>query len=206
MKKNEAFTLVELLVVIAIIGLLLAILLPAIGAVFGSSQRRVCQVSIQQIETSLRLYESDYRDYPPSTVAQLGLSKENKVNSGNESMVLCLSSKNKTDSYFEFKEDNLENNDFDSSPIPLSKLTGSIFQTNSLLELNDPWGNPYVYFHHRDLHSASQQEYNIGGQRTVVTPFSGQTKTGNFPGYGRYQIISSGPDMKIHSEDDIRSE
>ena len=205
LKIRAGFTLIELMVVIIILALLFSILIPAVSSIMTSSLRKASAVEIQQIENALRLYESDYRDFPPSTLKELGLKQENGINSGIESLVLCLSSRHKTASYYEFQEDKLENTDADISPIPLKVLVDSIFNTNALLELVDPWGNPYIYFHSRDLTATTKQLYNIGGTETLVTPYSGESKTGLFPGYGRYQILSSGPDNEIHSEDDVRS-
>jgi len=48
MKTNKAFTLVELLVVISIIALLLAILLPSLGAVKYQAKTVVCQTRVNQ--------------------------------------------------------------------------------------------------------------------------------------------------------------
>lgn len=201
----KAFTLIELLVVITILAILMGIILPALSSVVFKSQEKVCQVDISQIEIALKSYNSDFRDFPPSTVKALGLKEENNINSGNEALVLCLSSNLKTDTYYEFKDDNLENTDMDSSPVPLKTLTGSVFSTQDLLEVTDAWGNPYIYFHYRDLNSKTEQNYQINGEVQKAKPFAGKSKTGNFPGYGKFQIISAGKDGKIGTDDDIRS-
>jgi len=204
-KTDGGFTLVELLVVIAIIGILIAILLPTFRSALGRGQRTACIVEIQEIEKALHLYERDYMDFPPSSMAELGLIKENGINSGIESLVACLSSTSKDTEYFAFPDDRLENSDGDRSPIPLCKLTGSCFKNDALWEFLDPWGNPYIYFHSRDLNPKKSQIYIIQGKKTKVVPHLTPTKTGRIRGYGRYQVISCGLDGIPTTSDDLIS-
>jgi prepilin-type N-terminal cleavage/methylation domain-containing protein/prepilin-type processing-associated H-X9-DG protein len=60
----RGFTLVELLVVIAIIGILVALLLPAIQAARESARRSQCINNEKQIATALLNYESTYKKFP----------------------------------------------------------------------------------------------------------------------------------------------
>src|SRR3954447_14569446 len=64
-KSRRGFTLVELLVVIAIIGVLVALLLPAVQAAREASRRSKCQNSLKQIALSLHNYESTFNVFPP---------------------------------------------------------------------------------------------------------------------------------------------
>lgn len=67
---EQGFTLVELLVVIAIIGVLVAILLPAIQAAREASRRSACQNNLRQIGLALLNFESTNKELPVGAKSQ----------------------------------------------------------------------------------------------------------------------------------------
>jgi prepilin-type N-terminal cleavage/methylation domain-containing protein len=64
-RKPLGFTLVELLVVIAIIGILVALLLPAIQAAREAARRSQCTNSLRQLGIAMLNYESTKKGLPP---------------------------------------------------------------------------------------------------------------------------------------------
>ncbi len=74
--KLRGFTLVELLVVIAVIGLLVALLLPALGTVREAARGSVCKSNLKQFALAIQTYESARRAFPSSRAGEGGWSAQ----------------------------------------------------------------------------------------------------------------------------------
>jgi len=71
-KSESGFTLVELLVVIGIVGILIALLLPAVQSARETARRFDCANNLTQIGIALRHYESVHEVLPPGCVDAKG--------------------------------------------------------------------------------------------------------------------------------------
>ncbi len=70
--RPSGFTLIELLVVIAIIGVLIALLLPAVQSARSAARRTQCLNDMMQIGLGMQNYESAWEVFPPGVVNPTG--------------------------------------------------------------------------------------------------------------------------------------
>jgi prepilin-type N-terminal cleavage/methylation domain-containing protein len=92
-RRARGFTLVELLVVIAIIGILIALLLPAVQAARESARRVQCTNQIKQIALACHTHASQHGAFPPGVPSATGRPGQTER--------MCISGGTQVGAYFQ---------------------------------------------------------------------------------------------------------
>jgi len=153
---SPAFTLVELLVVIGIIGLLVAILLPALGKARAQAQTLKCLSNLRQVGIAMQMYcnaQHGYLPYPTTTFGESALW----FSAIDPYLTKVIGDANRTGvaqtrSYAEYKQcpvyDTFDGNRSGTGQ-DTTKEFARTYKMNSMLRHNNPYGPAKITEVHR---------------------------------------------------------
>ena len=197
--NREGFTLLELMIVILIISILITVVSVTVIAPLSRAKTVETAKLIQDITVAINAYHDHHRfggDYPPTSLRSLGIST-NGINDGIESVVVYIFRLTGGDTFIgEVKEKHFGNTDNDSLPADFDP--DWVFGDKQARELLDSWGNPIIYFHHRDYKSPPLHttKYKLGNKKYIRPKPQVEKKKNMYPNWNSFMLWSCGPNGK----------
>ena len=216
-RPSSAFTLIELLVVISIIGLLAAMLLPAVGRAKVAAQKMKAKTEISGLVAAIEGYDQDYGRFPMTQAEQTWAGTNDSTTGlmfgsmsgfcfGNNSNVVAIL----MDLQAFGNGVTTMNANHVYNPKQVHYLTATVVSDPTLPGVGpdgvyrDPWGNPYVITMNASFNEQGTKDilYSLASvsKQNGSSGYNGlfnPTGTGdNYLYHGKVMVWSAGPDGK----------
>jgi len=136
----QGFTLVELLVVIAIIGILVALLLPAIQAAREAARRSSCQNNLRQVGLACLEFESAMKRLPPASARLDPQATNTRPDYGYIPFILPFIERDALRNMIDAKANWYDSVNKDATTTPLPEFKCPTRQPNEPVNMFDPGG------------------------------------------------------------------
>ncbi len=201
--SRGGFTIIEMLVVIVIIGILASFVAVGVNHAINSARASATDATLKAIAGACGTYYTQWGDYPPTDLQEIGGRGVNDTNNGVEALVACLSSRRGGGIKYSAEGETLSNTDADKAS---ANVTDWYFGDTELREYVDAFGNVIAYHHHKDYGKSGPRllKYKLQtALEAVDIPPLKSPATKAYVGPSSFQIRSVGKDGKPGTDDDI---
>ncbi len=167
-RTTHGFTLVELLVVIAIIGILIALLLPAVQSAREAARRLQCSNNLKQLGLALHNYHTALQTFPSGGISSNGLSY----------LVLLLPYLEQRPLYDQFSFKAGDYRAANKSEFSLHAIQGFLCPSGSIVKSQLSVGDPNNVTEHWPMTSAGDNTFTTH-YYGVMGPLGTNPRTGN---------------------------
>ncbi|MDX6766430.1 MAG: prepilin-type N-terminal cleavage/methylation domain-containing protein [Candidatus Methylacidiphilales bacterium] len=181
-RSTRAFTLIEMLVVIVIIGILAALLVPAVNRALDAAQVAKAKSDLSQLVTAVKSYEIEYGVLPTTSVSSSDgpEATEGWFQDNNDELMRVLSG----EAYNNLNQRRIVFMEFRAAKGSSGSFKDGLGSDNKFY---DPWGTPYAvkldtsYNNMLEYYDSAQ---NSNLSRTVIAISFGKNKVQQDPTKG----------------------
>lgn len=136
-RQNKGLTLIELIVVLTIIGVLMALLLPAVQATRSASRNNSCKNNLKQLGLGLHQFESAHRHLPCSSIDPDWISASGEWSWGSRVLRYIEQTALHERCDFNLWPAEMPNNEVIATPVPTFRCPSEIVPRHQIAEVWD---------------------------------------------------------------------